>query len=423
MRVLLSAIACRPGGGSEGGVGWKAAVALAKQHEVHVLTSSENRESIESILSATKIPNLSFTYFGHNAPYHENRLIARGQSWLRYLAWMQEALPQARHLMTKASFDLVHHVTYSTCRVASPLWQVGLPLVFGPAGGGEQTPPVTLPSMSLGQRAYELLRVLANALLRFKRSVRQTITNSSALVASNRPTAALLEKLGAHPSKIIHLPVVFFTEERMQSLAERTKDWSLPGTPLRIFSSGMVEGRKGLSIALHAIALAREQGVASELVVPSRGPEFAHLKKLTRKLGLAEVVHFPESLPRDEFWTTLMRADICMMPSLRDNCPATLLEAMLCCCVPFVVDCNGPGEMVPEDVGVKIPPDRPEKMAEAFASRLVDLHQDRNALHQLALKAADHVRGTFTEQRFLETIDRAYHLALAGESFSQVKTH
>jgi glycosyltransferase involved in cell wall biosynthesis len=415
MRVLLSAIACEPEYGSEAGVGWKAAVALAKTHEVHVLTSSANRKGIESALSAKPIPNLSFTFFGLDAPYHENRLIARGQSWLRYLAWMRGVLQQARMLAATRSFDLVHHVTYSTCRVASPLWQLGLPFVFGPSGGGERTPLVSLSSMSLGQRAYEYLRLTANAVLPFKRSVRQTIANASALLASNRATADLLETLGAHRSKITHLPVVFFPDEQMRILADRPKQWSRPGEPLRLFSSGTVEGRKGLSIALHAMALARVRGVDSELVVPSRGPEFFHLNKLALKLGLADAVHFPDALPRDEFWATLMRADIYMMPSLRDNCPATLLEAMLCRCVPFVVDCNGPGEMVPENTGVKIPPDHPERMAEAIASQLVEFDQDRPALQRLALKAADHVQDTFTEQRYLETIGRAYQLALSTQ--------
>jgi glycosyltransferase involved in cell wall biosynthesis len=380
-----------------------------------VLTSEANRRDIAAHFGGTFPENPSFTFFGLDAPYHENRFLARGQSWLRYLAWMREVLPRARRLTARHPFDVVHHVTFSTVRVASPLWQLGIPFVFGPSGGGEKTPGVTLPAMSLGQRTYELLRNAANALLPLNPRIRQTVRHSSILLASNEPTAALFRRLGAEPSAIVHLPVVFFGEGQMQELSARPKRWSDEGQPLRLFSSGMVEGRKGVAITLHAMAKARTRGVATEFVMPSRGPEFAHLRKLTARLGLDDVVRFPESLPREEFWNTLMCSDIYMMPSLRDNCPATLLEAMLCRCVPFVVACNGPGEMVPEDVGVKIPPDRPDKLAEVFASRLIDLHQDRNTLQQLALKAADHVRNTFTEQRYLETVERAYNMALSGD--------
>lgn len=412
MRVLLSAIACHPDHGSEGGVGWKAATALAREHEVHVLTSSANRTAIESALAGSNHPNLSFTYFGVDAPYHENRLLARAQSWLRYLSWMREVLPQARRVAASRRFDLVHHVTFSTFRVASPLWQLGLPFVFGPTGGGERTPSVTRPSMSAGQRAHESLRDALNALALWNPGVRRTISRACVVLASNRSTAALLGKLGADPSRIIHLPVVFFADRQMRELSSREKKWSAPGTPLRLFSSGTVEGRKGLSIALHAIALARDQGVPCRFTMPSRGPEFAHLRRLATRLGLQDSVHFPDGLSRADFWETLMSSDICLMPSLRDNCPATLLEAMLCRCVPLVVDCNGPGEMVPAETGFKIAPAEPSVMASRFAAELVRLASDRSLLPVLAGKAADHVRANFNEDHYLRTMNEAYRRAV-----------
>ena len=90
MKVLLSAIACHPEHGSEGGVGWKAATALSKRYEVHVLTSTGARPAIERALVTNAYPRLSFTYFGKDAPYHENRLVARLQSWARYQDWTSQ---------------------------------------------------------------------------------------------------------------------------------------------------------------------------------------------------------------------------------------------------------------------------------------------------------------------------------------------
>ncbi len=112
MRVLLSAIACHPTQGSESAVGWKAALALASEHRVHVLTSTSNQAGIEAFLSAHTLPNLSFTYFGYDAPYHENRLVARAQSWLRSVRWMNELLLEADKLLVTQSFDVIHHITF-----------------------------------------------------------------------------------------------------------------------------------------------------------------------------------------------------------------------------------------------------------------------------------------------------------------------
>jgi glycosyltransferase involved in cell wall biosynthesis len=181
----------------------------------------------------------------------------------------------------------------------------------------------------------------------------------------------------------------------------------------------MLEGRKGLAIAFEAVRLAVDSGLLIEFTIPSRGPEFSFLQKLAEKLGLADVIHFPESLPREEYWGELLASDIYMAPSLRDNCPATLLEAMLCRCVPIVANCNGPGEVVSEKVGEVIEPDRPEQMAREIAARLIRLARNRSELVKKAEAASDYVASTFTETRYLQHIEEAYAAARASHTEKQ----
>jgi len=408
MKLLLSAIACNPDYGSESAVGWNAALGLARSHDVHVLTSAENREGIERYLRTNGLANPSFTYFGTEGAYHPNRLIARGQSWLRYLIWMRQSLRQARRLLERESFDLVHHVTYSTYRVPSPLWKLGLPFVFGPVGGGEKLPWIAASSMSRGQRLHERVRVVANTLAGFSPKVRRTMHNSAVLLASNRPTIEVLLSLGGSRGHIRILPVVFFDENRVRDIRNRPKVWSDRADSLTLFSSGMLEGRKGLSIALHAVRMAKSAGLTIDFTIPSRGPEFAHLKDLTRRLNLNENVHFPDSLPHEDYWAKLLASDVYMAPSLRDNCPATLLEAMLSRCVPVIANCNGPGEIVSPDVGEVVEPGRPEQMARDIADRLLKLAANRAELRRKADAASDYVASTFTETRYLRIIEEAY---------------
>lgn len=408
MRILVSAIACHPEWGSESAVGWKTALALAKSHEVHVLTSSENREGIEQFLCTRGIANPSFAYFGATGPYHANRLIARAQSWLRYVGWMRRSLAEARAVLGKRHFDLVHHVTYSTCRVASPLWQLGLPFVFGPIGGGEEIPWVAVGSMSRGQRLHEVVRLVANKMMNFSCRLRRTVRNSSALIASNQATSQTLRRLGADPGKIVILPVVFFTEETIAQITSRPKAYGHAQNHLTIFSSGMLEGRKGLAIALHAVRVAADSGLNVSFTIPSRGPEFSYLRSLTYRLGISDMVHFPESLPRGQYWEQLLSADIYMAPSLRDNCPATLLEAMLCRCVPIVANCNGPGEIVSHETGELIEPAKPQGMAAEIARKLLELAHDRAEMARKAEAASRHVATAFTEAHYLQTIDAVY---------------
>jgi glycosyltransferase involved in cell wall biosynthesis len=414
MKVLLSAIACHPDLGSEGAVGWKSALAIARRHKVHVLTHVDHENAIQKYIEKTGLTNPSFTYFGEGGPYHENRLIARAQSWFRYFAWMRESLSQARSLMKDESFDLIHHATYSTYRVACPLWRFGLPFVFGPVGGGEKLPWVAAGSMSRGQRAQEAVRMVANALTLFPGKVRQTVRSASVLIASNKPTAEVLRMIGRDKKQPTILPVVFFTARQIQEIRTRVKVYAENGNHLSIFSSGMLEGRKGLSIALHAVRLAIDAGLSIDFTIPSRGPEFSHLKNLAGKLGISCAVKFPDSLPRDEYWDKLLSADVYMAPSLRDNCPATLLEAMLARCVPIVANCNGPGEIVSEATGEVIEPADPDTMAHEIKNRLLTLAANRKVLRQKAEAASNYVANTFTEDRYLSVIESAYTEAISN---------
>jgi hypothetical protein len=51
MKVLISAYACNPFRGSEEGVGWGWVTAIARSHDVCVLTADYHREDIEKALA------------------------------------------------------------------------------------------------------------------------------------------------------------------------------------------------------------------------------------------------------------------------------------------------------------------------------------------------------------------------------------
>jgi glycosyltransferase involved in cell wall biosynthesis len=267
--------------------------------------------------------------------------------------------------------------------------------------------------MSRAQQLQEVVRLLANGLTRVSVRVHRTIRNSAAIIASNQATAKTLVSLGAEPRRLRILPAVFFNDEQINNLRNKKKSESIRDDHLEIFSSGMLEGRKGLGIALHAVRMARSSGLSLRFTIPSRGPEFAYLQQLARRLGIDDIVNFPEPLPREEYWAKLLNTDIYMAPSLRDNCPATLLEAMLCRCVPIVADCNGPGEIVSETIGELVKPAPLEKMASDIADRLVALGRNKDELKKKADAASDYVADTFTEKRYMRAIEQAYFEATA----------
>src|SRR5471030_215752 len=118
MKILISAIACDPYGASEALHGWLACRSLADLGELWLLVSTEHRAGIEKGRAAGLVPeHMHFVYVGEAKPYLENRMLARLQSWGRYIAFSRNILATARTLHERERFDLAHHVTYSTWRV------------------------------------------------------------------------------------------------------------------------------------------------------------------------------------------------------------------------------------------------------------------------------------------------------------------
>ena len=313
MKILLSAIACHPDRGSESGVGWKAAAALSKEHTVHVLTSKGEQEGVELVLATGAHPNLSFTFFGTDAPYHRNRLIARIQSWQRYVDWTRQSLEIARKLAAQHHFDFAHHVTYSSWRIPSPLWQLDLPFVWGPVGGAAVYPLHLLGSLAKRSAVFELVRGLSNLHASYSRSLRSCVRNSDAVVASNKETFDKLLALRGRSDGMRLLFPTFFTDQQIAMFRCDPAD-KPPADPIRLFAGGNIIGSKGLIFALEALTLAAKRGIHWRLVVGGYGPEVPFLKKKARALGVDQWIDFHMGFSGEQYANKLKESHIFILP-------------------------------------------------------------------------------------------------------------
>jgi hypothetical protein len=158
MKVLLSAIACHPDLGSEAKVGWDAAMAVSEHNECHVVTHASARKAIEQKKQQGLNNQVKFHYFGKEFTWHPSRIVARIQSWLIFHKWQSQLLPFALELHQRYKFDLTHQATYVTWRVASPLWRLPVPFVWGPIGGTAAIPRAFFGILSTQAKLFEIAR-------------------------------------------------------------------------------------------------------------------------------------------------------------------------------------------------------------------------------------------------------------------------
>ncbi len=410
MRVLIAAIACNPRLGSESYVGWTSVNAIALDHDIHVITSGAGQVDIEKEMAGHPLrEKMTFTYIGEPIRWHENRLIARLQSWISYRKWVDEAKRVAEQLCSKHQFDVLHHVTYATWRMGTPLAGLGRPLIFGPVGGGEKFPFRFLSMLSPMARWFEIARTISGWIAAKSKNVRQAAQTANLLLANNHETEELLEDLGAQKEKIKLMSQSFLSPERMASLkcvgpkgSSREK--------LVIFAGGNLEGRKGVAIALEALASLVKWDIPFEFTYGGSGPELRHLLQIAGKLSLpSDAVKIGVILEGGDYLRALKKAHIYLLPSLREGAPVTMIEAMAASCVPIVGSCGGAAMLVTHDCGRLISITTPEQMALEIASEIKTLWSSPGLLEKLGSAAVERVVSRCSESFYRDQINGHYH--------------
>jgi glycosyltransferase involved in cell wall biosynthesis len=412
VKILLSSIACHPEHGSEGGVGWKAATALSKGHEVHVLTSTSERQAVEQALATREHPGLSFTYFGTDAPYLENRLVARLQSWARYLTWTQQSLEIARALTAQQLFDVAHHVTYSSWRVPSPLWRLELPFIWGPVGGAAEYPSHLLGKLATRSAIYELMRRLSNRQATRSSALRDCAQNSAAVIASNKETFDKLLVLRGRSDGMHLLFPTFFTDQQIAMFRCDPAD-KPPADPIRLFAGGNIIGSKGLVFALEALQIAAQRGIKWRLVVGGYGPEVPFLKKRARALGIDQWIDFHMGFSGEDYISKLKESHVFILPSFRENAGITMLEAMLSGCVPVIVDASAQASVVDQTCGFKITVDTADRITAGLANAVELLARNSEQRISMGRTASELVARSYREESYIDKVGDIYSAATA----------
>jgi glycosyltransferase involved in cell wall biosynthesis len=415
MKILISAIACNPHGYSESLHGWLVCKSLAEIGELWILVSPEQKPGVEKGIADGLVPdNIHFVFIGEHKPYVENRLLARGQGWLRYMDFARKSLEVGRKLHEEIGFDLCHHVTYSTWRVGCPLWRLNIPFIWGPLSGTEVFPIKKFASiLSTSAKAFELARIVAGYYSSLNPEVRATARNAFHIFAAHREAVSHLVDTRGTAEGISVLSYYTFSPETIAAFARPPASTPQDG-PLRILAGGNLEGRKGIAIALQGLAIAKKEGARFHYRVTSRGPELEHLQRLAKNLGLEQDVIIGEGFPREDYVNELKKTDVYLLPSLREGGGLTMMEAMLAGCVPIVADAGGPGTAVTDECGFKIKVETPEQMARDIATAIVRLDRDRSLLQRLGAAAPGEIERRYAHHLFIKAIRDVYDRALAS---------
>lgn len=162
--------------------------------------------------------------------------------------------------------------------------------------------------------------------------------------------------------------------------------------------------------AIRALALLRAQHPAASLTIAGSGPELGMLQALAQELGVAAQVRFAGRLERDAMAALYQSADVMLNPSLTDNMPNSVLEA-LASGVPVVsTDVGGvPYLLEHERTGLLVKPAQPAQLAAAVQRLIVD-----GALRQSLIREGLQEVERYTWPRVAPLLLAAYERAMQG---------
>lgn len=310
MKVLLSAFHCSPGYGSEPGHGWRWATALKDYgHDVTVLTHAAFRERI----AAGGRADIDFQLVDPGRPLP----IPLIDGYDDYRRWQQRAY---EHVVSMAAeLNVVHHVTWGSLHLGSRLYQLPVPLVYGPIGGGQTAPKEYKRYFGRSWMTEVIRNTSTGPLLKLNGWSRSTLQNAAVTLVTNSATEAACRRLGARD-------VRYFLDSGLpQEWVSRPRQ-PPTGVPV-VFWAGRMLPRKAPVLAVRAFAELRKTTQA-RLVMAGEGPLHGQVRAAVESLGIAKDVDLLGQVPWDEITRLYDTASLLLFTSLRESFGTQLLESM-----------------------------------------------------------------------------------------------
>lgn len=386
--VLLSAYACEPDKGSEPGVGWHWARAIAELgHTVWVVTRSNNRASIEQEMARSPHPNMHFVYFDLPTWARWWKKGNRGVH-LYYYLWQLGAALVARRLAGTVRFDLVHHITFGVFRHPSFMAFFGLPFIFGPVGGGERAPYILRRSFPLSGFTKDLLRDLANWLVRLDPVMWAVFERSSLILCKTHETLAWIPRR-FHVKCQVHLEIGI-PEGAAPALRQG-------GDEFRVLYVGRLIYLKAMHLGLQAFANLAKVHPGARMTIVGGGPEEPRLRRLAAELGIERSLEWISWTPREEVMEYYARHDCFLFPSLHDSSGNVVLESLSKGLPVVCLDLGGPRVIADSSCGFVVSTAGKDEsgVVAGITEALVRLAEDtdlRECLAEGALRRAEAFR-------------------------------
>ncbi len=324
MKIFISAYACEPYKGSEPGIGWNFVNELANYHEVHVLTRSNNKESIDKYNSK----NITFHYYDVPKWLSFWKKGKRGYQTYYYL-WQLLAYKEYNTFVNNSNFDVVHHLTFGANWMGSLFMNCKPKTIWGPVGSEDIYEPI-VKTLPFKIKVKELFRTFVKSFFYYIEPVRWITLSKSDLILN-------------HSSKYAKYTYPNFVKNKVQDCTQTglniTDKEYLPYQEIKSFNKdekikllicSELVAWKGVLISSKIFSILANELDNIELIVIGDGPQKNDMKKIFEKYNVSQKVTFKGFVDKEEMLKSLYHSDILLYPAYHHGLATIILQSMYC---------------------------------------------------------------------------------------------
>lgn len=414
IRVLILADDCNPEWPSLPVVGFNTCRAIGDVADTTVVTQVRNRPNIEKVgMGRAKVVYVDNEYVA--APVHRLAIWLRGgdkvawttnvaMTYPSYIAFEREVWRRFRRELRDGQFDIVHRLTPMSPTLPSPMaaWSP-VPFVLGPLNGG-----LPWPSQYLGEQKRERERLSnvrsAHRVLPYYRS---TYARSTVLAAFQHTIDDLLPMARR---RAIDFPEVGFDPATFHPSANRQES-----DTLTFLFVGRLVPYKCADVVVEAFARVPELR-RHRLRIVGDGPERPMLEQKIRENNLQSQVELVGWKSQAGVAEEMRSADVFAFPSIRELGAGVVIEAMACGLPSVVIDYGGPGGLIRNGTGIRVPLQPKESVISAFGQAMARLGADPAATRRMGEAASDFVFREYTWDKKAGKFYEVYEWVLGRRS-------
>ncbi len=290
------------------------------------------------------------------------------------LSYVCAALVKCAVLTHRHQYDIIHaHFIIPTGLVAVPLKLLrGIPVLI--TIHGSDVPGYNPDRFKRGHRVLAPLWYWL-------------VHHTDTIVSPSRYLADLLHR--ADPARVDIIPHGFTPHPYTARPRERC-----------ILAASRLFHRKGMHLLINALAQLDRTGW--RVIIAGDGPELEHLKAQAQQQQVP--VEFPGFLGRDQLQALYESSMIFVFPSMRENFPVVLLEALSAGCAVITTNVSGMPEVL-GDAGMQVPPNDVAALRDA----LHRLMTDDSLRERLQAQSSERIK-QFAWERIREQYVAAYTL-------------